>query len=596
MKNYIKYSFILTLFLALLSFVKPMNINAAVVNTCYPYILGEQVEYEYTSMKEFHSFEITKRTKVKVEMSIPEEQDSTYSGSVDFYFARKADGEVEDVDDYKYYDYDETMTVERGSTLENEITLQPGKYYFVVSQSSLKKYTYKFKISVLEQVDTPAYTGVVKNGTQYDVTYKPGTEFKAHNYQYERSTMYFYFTVPYRTQYDFDVAIEKDEYFSNYTYKHYDTIKIQRDNNKYNQYEDVKSFVVNPGEKLNQSITLEVGNYRIEMKSNNGGRGDFALKLAKGNIDATAISFDKKTYTLERGQSTYILANATPLNGTANVTYKSSNTKIATVNANGWVTGVKHGNATITAQLQNGKKATYKIVVKEMKAVGEVVDQRGFYAYHNKNEVLLNFTPYKDTYHDATYISGLDIDKVKRTFKVYRSTKKNGKYKYIGKVSYKKTLGYLEFVDKKVKPNTRYYYKVKVKVHGDGDFGPFSKPMEYWTAPKPKVKIKSNTLSKASWKKVKGTTGYLVTEHCIQFAGYNIFGQELRDSITAAKLVKKTTYKKKYYDLSKGGAKSKSDLSVTTYAKHGKYYYVSGRIITKHKGDLEILKVDRIIG
>jgi uncharacterized protein YjdB len=48
---------------------------------------------------------------------------------------------------------------------------------------------------------------------------------------------------------------------------------------------------------------------------------------------------------------------------TAELTYKSSNPKIATVDANGNVKGIKKGKATITIQSQNGKKATVKINV-----------------------------------------------------------------------------------------------------------------------------------------------------------------------------------------------------------------------------------------
>jgi len=596
MKRCFNFLLAIVMFFTMFS-VNPFKADAARVNTCYDYTLGEQVEYPYTSMSEYHKFEIAKRSKVKIEMCVPQEQESKYNNDVDFYFARKKDGDVEDVDSSKYYDFTDKFSVERGTSLEKEVTLQPGKYYLVVSQGSLYKYTYQFRISVTEEVETPAYSGVVKNGNSYDVEYQVGTEFVAHNYQYERSTMYFYFTVPYLTQYDFVARVDKDEYYDNYTYKHYDTFVIQRDNNdKYNSYKDVQSYLVNPGESISESITLEAGKYRIEMKSNNGSRGDFMMKLAQGSLMATKIKFKNKTATIERGTSTYILPVITPANGTARITYKSSNKKIAKVNEKGWVTGVKDGTAKIIATLQNGKKATIKVRVKEMKAVAEVVDQKNFYAYHDKNEVYLNFTPYKDTYNDANYISNLDINKVKRTFKVYRSTKKNSGYKYVGSVSYNKTQGYKEFVDKKVKANSRYYYKVQVKVHGDGDFGPMSKPMEYWTAPNPKVKINSNEFSKASWSKVNGTTGYLVTEHCIQFVGYNVFGNELRDSITAAKLVKTTSYNKKYYYLSKSGVKSKSDFSVTTYGKHGNYYYVSGREITKNTGDLEILKVNRIVG
>ena len=44
--------------------------------------------------------------------------------------------------------------------------------------------------------------------------------------------------------------------------------------------------------------------------------------------------------------------------------YKSSNTKVATVNKNGKVTGVKKGKATITVTMKSGAKATFKVTVK----------------------------------------------------------------------------------------------------------------------------------------------------------------------------------------------------------------------------------------
>jgi predicted outer membrane repeat protein len=48
---------------------------------------------------------------------------------------------------------------------------------------------------------------------------------------------------------------------------------------------------------------------------------------------------------------------------TAGLTYKSSNPKVATVDAKGNVKGIKKGKATITIRSQNGKKATVKINV-----------------------------------------------------------------------------------------------------------------------------------------------------------------------------------------------------------------------------------------
>ena len=103
MKKRISFLLVFTLLLSMMSFVH-VKVNAARVNTCYSYTLGEEVEYEYVSMSEYHKFEIAKRTRVKVELSVPQEQESSYNGDVDFYFERKKDGEVEDVDSSKYFD------------------------------------------------------------------------------------------------------------------------------------------------------------------------------------------------------------------------------------------------------------------------------------------------------------------------------------------------------------------------------------------------------------------------------------------------------------------------------------------------------------
>ena len=82
------------------------------------------------------------------------------------------------------------------------------------------------------------------------------------------------------------------------------------------------------------------------------------------------LSFKKKGYVMKsagRWMNVRIRLNFSPKSSkTKNLTYKSSNKKIATVSSKGVVTAKKAGNATITATAKDAgkKKATFKVTVK----------------------------------------------------------------------------------------------------------------------------------------------------------------------------------------------------------------------------------------
>ena len=86
-----------------------------------------------------------------------------------------------------------------------------------------------------------------------------------------------------------------------------------------------------------------------------------ATATCKVTVKAPYVKFAKKSAVVYKGKTATVKAT---LAGVSSVTYKSSNTKIATVNSKtGTVKGIKAGTVTITAT--SGKlKATYKLTVK----------------------------------------------------------------------------------------------------------------------------------------------------------------------------------------------------------------------------------------
>lgn len=90
------------------------------------------------------------------------------------------------------------------------------------------------------------------------------------------------------------------------------------------------------------------------------------VKYTKSNtVNATGINLSKKSYTLKPGVSVQLKAKLTPSNSTnTSLSWKSSNTKVAVVNASGNVTAVGNGTAYITVSTDNGKTDKCKVEVK----------------------------------------------------------------------------------------------------------------------------------------------------------------------------------------------------------------------------------------
>lgn len=209
--------------------------------------------------------------------------------------------------------------------------------------------------------------------------------------------------------------------------------------------------------------------------------------LAK-SIHATGIKLNKTTLNLKNGTKEKLKATVTPNNTTdGNVTWKSSNKKIAKVTSRGNVYAKSVGECTVTATTANGKKVTCKVKVVPGTATIKATN-------NGYNSIKLTWNKLGD-------VTG---------YWIYRKTP-GSKYKTIAKVS-GTTVSYK---DKNLVTGKKYYYKIKgYKKIGQTTYkGSKSKASKAY--PKPaKVKITSIKSTakgaKLYWKKVAGASGYVI--------------------------------------------------------------------------------------
>ena len=108
---------------------------------------------------------------------------------------------------------------------------------------------------------------------------------------------------------------------------------------------------------------------------------------------AEKITLNKTSTEIYTGNSVTLTATITPTDvATKNVTWKSSNTSIATVDANGKVTGKGIGTATITATAADGSGVSKSCSVKVLEDVydpnAKLTISKNHYQFNNKNETV----------------------------------------------------------------------------------------------------------------------------------------------------------------------------------------------------------------
>ena len=129
---------------------------------------------------------------------------------------------------------------------------------------------------------------------------------------------------------------------------------------------------------------FDVNNNIINMTVLNSGS---EVNVVERPVLATSITLNKEALSLKNGESEKLVATLTPAENDDSVTWKSSNTAVATVSADGTVTAVAKGSAVITAKTANAS-ATCTVTVncahknaKEVAAVASTCISQGNGAY-----------------------------------------------------------------------------------------------------------------------------------------------------------------------------------------------------------------------
>lgn len=132
--------------------------------------------------------------------------------------------------------------------------------------------------------------------------------------------------------------------------------------------EDGQSFIGIDGATWTDISSADGGNENCRIKAYTD---DVVIKVSK-------IALNKTGVTLMKDETLDLKVTVTPSNAANKaVTWKSSNTKVATVNSRGKVTAKSPGTATITCTAKDGsgKKATCKITVRKYTEIEEYVSR-----------------------------------------------------------------------------------------------------------------------------------------------------------------------------------------------------------------------------
>lgn len=128
------------------------------------------------------------------------------------------------------------------------------------------------------------------------------------------------------------------------------------------------------------------------------------------NVDSTSIELNHSSYRLGLGERVNLKATVLPSFANQNVTWKSSNSKVATVNAQGRVVGISYGYATITATTKDGNEVEAYAEIEVVRPVNRIHISSGSLSMMVGDSAKLTATiePKNSTYNNVIWTSSDD--------------------------------------------------------------------------------------------------------------------------------------------------------------------------------------------
>ena len=137
---------------------------------------------------------------------------------------------------------------------------------------------------------------------------------------------------------------------------------------------------------------VKEGEATVTVKTIDGGKtATCKVTVSPKNVAVTGVELSKTTLSLTVGKTENLTATVKPDNATnKSVTWRSDKTDVATVDANGKVTAVKEGEATITVTTVDGAKtAECKVTVSSVTVTGVSLNKTSITLVEGANETLV---------------------------------------------------------------------------------------------------------------------------------------------------------------------------------------------------------------